>query len=458
MNDDARPDYDLAVVGAGPAGQAACLALPDGPRIVVIDEQLRPGGQILRQPPRAFSVRGWLEGAEYRRLKARLAAFESLESVEWRGGCSVLGAREAGEGWRLALSDGGGVREVTARRILIATGCYDMAVSLPGWTLPGAMSAGGVQAFVKSQMLAPGHRIAFAGSHPLQLLAADQLRKAGGTVAAVAFSQPFRRFALKALGRPWTALTNLPRLMSVLLMGWRLRAAGVPIHFGRAPTAVEGRDRVQGLRLEDGTVVACDAAAFCFGFLPQSDLPRAMGLVVRPARPGGWKACHDAWMRASRPGAYVAGETTGVKGADAAAAEGALAGLAVAVDMGVLPLCEAVRRAAPVRRARARALRFAALLEAVADPGPLPDRDLPADTIVCRCEDVTMGDLRAALAIGADAGGVKLATRCGMGVCQGRNCEHGLLALLGDVSTEPHGFTPRFPARPIRIGDLLAED
>jgi flavin-dependent dehydrogenase len=82
MNDDARPDYDLAVVGAGPAGQAACLALPDGPRIVVIDEQLRPGGQILRQPPRAFSVRGWLEGAEYRRLKARLAAFESLESVE----------------------------------------------------------------------------------------------------------------------------------------------------------------------------------------------------------------------------------------------------------------------------------------------------------------------------------------------------------------------------------------
>jgi len=457
MSRGSRPDYDVAVIGGGPAGQAACLALGDVPRIAVIDEQLRPGGQILRQPPRAFSVRSWLEGIEYRRLKDRLAAFESLKAVEWLGGCSVLGAREIEEGWCVIVSDGRGARELSARRILIATGCYDMALPLPGWTLPGVMSAGGVQAFVKSQMLAPGYRIAFAGSHPLQLLAAEQVRKAGGTVAAVAFSQPFRQIALKALGRPWTSLTNISRLIAVILMGLRLRAAGVPIHFGRAPLGVEGEGQVQGLRLQDGPIIPCDAAAFCFGFLPQSDLPRTMGLAVCPARPGGWKACHDAWMRASKAGAYVAGETTGVKGADAAAAEGALAGLGIAMDMGILALDAAVRRAPPLRRARARALRFAELLDSVAAPDLLPDRELPADTIVCRCEDVTAGDLRCALESCTDVSAVKLATRCGMGVCQGRNCEHSLLALLGGASAERPGFTARFPARPVQISDLLTK-
>ncbi|MEN5114229.1 NAD(P)/FAD-dependent oxidoreductase [Brevundimonas diminuta] len=450
----ASSDYDLAVIGAGPAGQAACLSINGALRIAVIDEQARPGGQILRQPPRAFSVADWMKGGAYRGLKARLAAFEALTNVDFMGGRSVLGLCEAGGVWTLTLSGASGVEEVSARRVLIAGGCYDLAAPIPGWTLPGVMSAGGTQAFIKSQQLVPGKRLAFAGSHPLQLLVAEQALDAGGDVAVVAFVQPFSTLAWRAITRPWAALTHWPVLVSALGSAWRLLRAGVPLRFGRAALSVEGQGRVSALHLGGAERFDCDAAALCFGFMPQADLPRAAGLQVTPARPGGWKSSHDEWMRASRRGVYVAGETTGVKGAAAASAEGALAGLAVALDEGLIDQGEARRRARPWRKARRAAMRFAALLEAIADPGPFSARLPDADTIVCRCEDVALGDLQAALAQCAEVGSVKLATRCGMGACQGRNCEHSLLSLAGQPQSDRSGFTARFPARPVRIGDL----
>lgn len=450
-------DYDLAVVGAGPAGQAACLSIGEGLRIAVIDEQARPGGQILRQPPRGFSVADWMTGAAYRGLKARLAAFEALRTVDFMGGRSVVGLREARGGWILTLAGVTGVQEMSAQRVLIAGGCYDMARPLSGWTIPGVMSAGGVQAFIKSQQLAPGRRLAFAGSHPLQLMVAEQAMKAGADVAVVAFSQSFSRAVTEALSRPFVAVAHLPKLLSALASGWRLRQAGVALRFGDRPARVEGENTARALYLERGERFDCDAVALCFGFMPQSDLPRAAGMAMLPARPGGWKAVHDEWMRASRPGAYVAGETIGVNGADAASAEGGLAGLAVAMDAGLISESEAYRRARPLRRVRQSALHFSEMLDAIAEPGPLDFRGAADDVIICRCEDVPLRELRTALERCSDVGAVKLATRCGMGACQGRNCEHSLLALAGQPLTDLNGFTARFPARPVRIGDIAPD-
>src|SRR5690606_2207797 len=198
-----------------------------------------------------------------------------------------------------------------------------------------------------------------AGSHPLQLLVAEQALEAGGEVAVVAFIQPFSTLVWRALARPWTALTHWPVLLSALGSAWRLfragvplrfgRAAlsveglgrvalvtvvqpfstlvcrslarpwtalthwpvllsalgsawrlfraGVPLRFGRAALSVEGQGRVAALRLSETERFDCDAVALCFGFMPQADLPRAAGLQVTSARPGGWKASHDEWMR-----------------------------------------------------------------------------------------------------------------------------------------------------------------
>jgi NAD(P)H-nitrite reductase large subunit len=236
-----------------------------------------------------------------------------------------------------------------------------------------------------------------------------------------------------------------------------LRRAHIPVLFDAPLLAIEGGARVERVHLGGGRALACDAVALCYGFVPQSDLIRQIGAAVRrPGGAGGWDAQVEHWQRTSIPGVYAAGETTGVAGAQRAVATGTLAGLGLALDLKLVSPAEAERRARPFR-VRARALAdFNALLDAIADPGPYWPA-LDHDTLVCRCEDVTVAEIEAALETsGGSANAIKLLTRCGMGLCQGRSCEPTLIRLLearGEAS-DP-GFTARFPARPVSIDALL---
>lgn len=443
---------DVAIVGGGPAGQAAALALDGlGVDCIVLDEQPRPGGQILRQPPPEMRVTGWLEGRAYAGLRRQLARFEQRRAASWRGGRSVLDIRPDRDGFALTVSGRDGVERIAARKVLIAAGCQDLAVPLPGWTLPGVYAAGGIQAFVKSQQIVPGARILLAGTHPLMLLIGAQIVAAGGTVAAILFAQS-RSAMIKAVARHGgSAARHFATLAPAAQAMALLRRRRVPVHFDAALEAVEGVDQVDAARTSLGRL-PCDAVGLCYGFVPQSALPRMTGARVRPAGPaGGWAAEHDRWMRSSVPGLFVAGETTGVAGAPAAMAAGTIAGAGLALDLGAIDEAAAERIAAPARRDHASRGRFAALLDAIADPRPFfPDMD--DDTLVCRCEDVSFGGLRPLLD-GRSANAVKLRSRCGMGACQGRNCEPTLLRLR--CAADP-GFAQRFPARPVPIGDLVA--
>jgi NAD(P)H-nitrite reductase large subunit len=319
--------------------------------------------------------------------------------------------------------------------------------------LPGVIAAGGLQAFVKSQQLVPGDRITLAGTHPLQLLIAAQIVAAGGTVTAVAFAQPLRHLLRVAAAHAMSAVIQASTLWPLVGALRMLRRARVPLLFDAPLRAVGGGSRVEWVHLGDDSALQCDTVALCYGFVPQSDLIRQMSATVRRAGgAGGWAAEVDHWQRTSVPGVYAAGETTGVAGAQRAVATGTLAGIGLALDLKLVSPVEAQRRATPFR-ARAEVLGdFNSLLDAIANPGPYWPA-LDHNTLVCRCEDVTAAEIEAALDTGArSANAVKLLTRCGMGLCQGRSCEPTVMRLLeARGETSDPGFTARFPARPVPI-------
>jgi D-hydroxyproline dehydrogenase subunit alpha len=469
-------DADVAIVGAGPGGLAAALEFADaGASVVVVDEQPLPGGQIYRQPPASFDVRRNLRGSVYDIGKDLLARAAEARNVRWLNGTTVCGVLQAdNESVELLLAGTDGLSQLESRKLLLAPGAYDLPVALPGWTLSGVMAAGAVQAFAKSQQLLPGSRFVLAGAHPLLFVVADQLLAAGADVAAVAFAQarPPVREALADLARLRGASSRVGELAGPLL---RLRRAGVPVLLSTLPVAVEGDVAVERVHLSaidrtwrpvgQSRSFECDTLVLGFGFVPSSELARQAGCDSRwDEAAGGWIVPHDRWMRTSMPAIAVAGEITGIAGAEQSIEEGRLAALGILTDLGGLSAREIGKRAAGVRRHLAARRRFTAVVrrrfglraDALAELAT-------ADTVVCRCEDVTAGVLREALAANPHLGtldAVKLLTRVGMGPCQGRMCQHTVTQIMAASTGRPPAdlgpYRARLPVKPIPLAALAA--
>ncbi|GAA1640090.1 NAD(P)/FAD-dependent oxidoreductase [Catellatospora bangladeshensis] len=478
---------DVVVVGAGPAGLAAAATLGrHGADVLVVDEQQRPGGQIYRQPPAGFTR----PGRQAKAGRALLAEAESTPNVRWlpdstawgvfgtRAGLDDYAGPAPGPG-RIRVGvhtpDGGRVLEPSA--LVLTAGAYDLPVPFPGWTLPGVLTAGGVQTFVKAQGLLPGHRFVLAGGHPLLLVVAAQLVDAGARVVEVAFSQhprvllPGPRDLLAAFGSAGKLAEGAAALRT-------LRRARVPIRFGTVIRSAHGDDALDSVnmsRVDSGGVlmpgteriVGCDVLALGYGFVPSTELARQAGCAVdwRPGE-GGWVVAHDAWMRTSVPGVSVAGELTGVAGAEQAEVEGRLAAYGTLQALGLLDADRASALARPVRRVLARRRRFAAAVLSRFAPAPATLGALVTDeTVLCRCEEVRAGDIRQALAehphLGT-ANAVKLVTRAGMGLCQGRSCAPAVCGLIaaqtGRTPEQVGTFTAQPPVKPVPLDALAAAE
>jgi thioredoxin reductase len=461
-------DYDVVIIGGGPAGiAAASWLLERGIVPLVIDEQQRPGGQILRQSPWALNGRApsqaWRAVAEspppaqraIEALRVKRDRFERDAGPHWLGGHSVVGLRLDSRVFQLTVTSVNVIRQITARAVLIATGCHELAVPLPGWTLPGVLGAGAFQTLIKGQLTLAGERTLFVGTHPLQLLVAAQTIVAGGGVAAVAFAQSRLTLLRSLFGNAAVVARHLPTLLPAMYAWRTLRKARVPVLFETGAVRIEGHEGVEGVQLSNGIRVGCDTVAQCYGFVPQADLPRQAGVRLRVAgHAGGWATEVDEWQATSLRGLFAAGETTGVAGAQGADLSGQLAALGIARYLGHISVAEAEFRASRVRRLLSRVKAFAAWLESLANPhGGLPHPE--PDTLICRCEKVSYAKVRAGLDFLKSADALKLMSRCGMGLCQGRMCETSLLRLLAEhgIRTDP-GFTARFPARPLPLSCL----
>jgi len=446
--------YDLAVVGAGPAGLAAAVTAAElGLRVALVDAGARPGGQYYRHPAPELAAahperlhHGW---PVFARLAERL---RDNPGVTHLAGHQVWTA-ERGATWRLHTTAGETSAVVEAAAVLLATGAYERQLPFPGWTLPGVVTAGGAQAMLKAGLVLPGRRIVVAGSGPLLLAAASSLAAAGARVPAVVEATGYLGYARGVR----TLAANPAKLVEGAEHAAVLLRHGVRLRRNSAVVEAHGTDRVTGVtvaRLDrdwrpiPGTErrIACDAVAVGHGLVPQIELATELGAATRTTPDGTVALAVDGEQRTSLAGLFAAGETCGVGGADLAIAEGVLAAHAAA------------GRPAPpqvlARRERRRA--FAELMAAAHNPGPGWTGWLTPETDVCRCEEVPVAAIREAVdGLGAgDARTVKLLTRAGMGWCQGRMCGPAVACLSGDPVTRADSRPLSCPVPLAQLADL----
>ena len=391
---------DVVVVGGGPAGIAAATrAAEQKCSVTLIDDGLRPGGQIWRhrswdELPRV--AREWLARLE----QSSATLLSSSTVVDVRPDRGVV-----------AETPSGTVVVQPKRALVLCAGARERFLPFPGWTLPGVVGVGGGQALLKSGLDVRGAKVVVAGSGPLLLPVAALLAKRGAFVQAVLEQAPQSRLLAFALG-----LWRTPARIADAAR-YRLAFARTRYRAGHWVTRAQGAERVTEAVITDGVraqTIACDLLFVGYGLVPATELPRLAGCDV-DAR---GNTVTDAFQQTSLEGVYCAGETTGIGGVDAALVEGEIAGLAAAdrrVEAEALSARRVALRAFAERMERAFQLRPE--LRALAEP----------DTLVCRCEDVKMRDLVSC----PTARAAKLHTRAGMGPCQGRVCGSAMSFLFG---------------------------
>jgi len=451
----------VIIVGAGPAGvRAAATLVAAGITPTLVEEGRRDGGQIYRRQPEGF-VRPYdrLYGSEAAKAAALHRTFEGLvgriayrpETLAWNLAEGALHVVSAGVAEALPFD-----------ALIVCSGATDRLMPVDGWNLPGTYSLGAAQIALKSQACAIGRRVVFLGTGPLLYLVASQYHKAGAQVAAVLDTAPawLRLRALpQLLARPWVLARGL-----MLVAG--LKRAGIPVETGVRPVAIVGTPDadVGGVTVEDARgrrrSYACDAVALGYHLRPETqlaDLARCAFSFDPDSRQ--WLPEIDPDGRSSVRGVYLAGDGARVLGADGAEAAGELAALAALRDLGQ---AVAEPRMARLRQICARMDRFRRGL-AAAFPWPAGQAaSLTDDTIVCRCEAVTVGTLRG---VARDMGAIELNrgkafSRVGMGRCQGRYCGHAAAEIIAAASGLPIEAVGRLrgqaPVKPLPIATVRA--
>jgi thioredoxin reductase/bacterioferritin-associated ferredoxin len=461
---------DLIVIGGGPAGiSAAVEAAKQGAFVSIIDENRNLGGKVLHNDEQGIAKLP----AEPVEDKTKKELFAELKQVE-----NQIDIYPESEVWDIDASDlkvtfssrgrdGSQSINLQGKSIVIATGALERAIPFPGWEQPGVFSIGGLNSLVKRGVL-PGKSFLVAGSGPLLLLLANNLLKAGAEVSAVV--QTPSNFAL--FRNSWKLMRSFS--FDKLLLGFKyllkIRSKGIPVYNGYALAEVKtngDKKEASVLKLDaEGKAInsskkqiEIDNAAVSYGLMPNIILTRLCGCKHFYDRQRYyWRVDSDQNMQTSVSKIFAAGDGVAIKGYLASMVEGRIAGLQACAAMGHLDQNTADFRCRPLQGKMQKLSAVGLAMDKLSRTGENIFDLISDQTVICRCEEVTMSDIRRAVENGAkDIEDIKRQTRLGMGHCQGRFCGQVVNELLAKVSAEnkePQLFTPRIPAKPISFKDL----
>jgi NADPH-dependent 2,4-dienoyl-CoA reductase/sulfur reductase-like enzyme len=453
--------FDLCVVGGGPAGMAAAImAARHGLSVALLDERPSAGGQIYRGMEDGLFRNSAALGTDYRQGAGAIARLRAADVTTYFGASL----------WRIDMTENGGVvsyshdgvsRRLAFADLVLANGAIERPVPFEGWTLPGVMGIGAAQLLLKTSAIVPAGPIALAGNGPLMLLLASQLLRLGVEIAAILDTSPSRFGLSGALANIHGLLLNLDKVYKGARLLRDIRRAGIPVHRNVSSLSASGGDRVDAIRFEaDGAHQQLDVDALLVheGIIPNTQLPRALG--CGHVWDNGQKCLRpdiDRFGESSIAHVYIVGDGAAINGAIAAPASAEIAVGRILERTGR----DDERSRATVRRASAvlaRERAFRPFLDALYPPrlSAVSPCDL---TVICRCEEVDAGTLRAAVKDGAiGPSQAKAFTRCGMGACQGRVCGPIVSQVIAAETDRPIGevgtYTVRFPLKPVTVFDM----
>lgn len=419
---ESRERTMIIVIGAGPAGLVAAEAASrNGSDVALIDSAPRKGGQYWRHQT---SVKGYRSN----RAETLFAKVEKA-SITHISEATVWSIEKDGQLFRVNYLQGGQESSLTAEKLILATGAYDRSLPFPGWDKPGSMTPGAAQALLKGHGVLAGKKIVVAGTGPFLLPVATGLAESGADIVGLYDANgPFRW-----LLSPHALLLNPSKFVELIYYAKLLKKFHISPRFKRVVSSfsdgsvtISRVDSRFGILAKRDKVHQVDVVAVGWGFMPDLSLGGIAGCAQRVDTDGTAIFSIDGAQRSSVENVWIAGEATGIGGADLSLVEGEIAGLSASGHE--IPMV--------LRINRMRKQIFANALKR-----SYPIRDgwqswSEETTTICRCEEVKMREIRESVTeLGAeDSRTAKLFTRAGMGLCQGRICSRNVSEIVAGLT------------------------
>ncbi len=456
-----KQHYSLVIIGAGPAGMsAAVVAAEHGLDVALLDEQKTPGGQIYRAMESIPPERAKLLGSEYQRGGKLVSALRDSD-VNYFPNTQVWSLNHKRE---IGLLHGKTASMISADQVLLASGAMERPLPFPGWTLPGVMNAGAGQILFKAHGIVPADGVVLAGSGPLLLLLAWQYMHAGVKIKAVLDLTPIRNH-LRALPYLPRALLAGHYLLKGMAYKKDLKQAGICTLHNVSELHANGKQQLESISFKHRgkqQTINTEQLLTHFGVTPHIHLSQAAGCKHYWNKSQQcWSPQVDNWGNSSINGILIAGDGAGIGGARTAEHAGRLAALQVIYALGRIKKQQRKQLGRNDRKWMFEERHIRPFLEAFFH---IPKKllSVPDDnTVVCRCEEVTAGEIRQAVADGhGDSNQVKFLTRCGMGPCQGRLCAEAVAHIVATSSNEVKPqrslYRGRPPVTPLTLGQLAS--